>query len=331
MAYRYGLISLLMVLLIGFNLLIHRVAAQSPTPAEALPPFEVALMGDLPYDDEQSLPFQRLIEQVNQSEAAFVIHDGDFKSGSSLCSDDMFQDRKALFNQFRPAFVYIFGDNDWTDCHRANNGAYDPLERLQVVRQLFAAGDKSLGQQPMTLERQSNDPQYARFPENVRWQHHGILFVGLHIVGSNNNLGRTLANDAEYTTRNAANWAWLRDAFDFAKDNNLKGIMLVIQANPGFEKPPSDRTGFNDFISALETELTDYPNPVVLVHGDTHYFRIDKPLPTWEANTPTPPRFLNFTRVETFGSPDVHWLKATIDPSDPQVFWFEPQFVLPEE
>jgi hypothetical protein len=38
-------------------------------------------------------------------------------------------------------------------------------------------------------------------------------------------------------------------------------------------------------------------------------------------------RIMNFTRVETFGTPDVHWVKATIDSSDSNLFRFEPVLV----
>jgi hypothetical protein len=36
---------------------------------------------------------------------------------------------------------------------------------------------------------------------------------------------------------------------------------------------------------------------------------------------------MNFTRVETFGPPDMHWVRATVDPSDPNLFQFEPVVV----
>ena len=35
----------------------------------------------------------------------------------------------------------------------------------------------------------------------------------------------------------------------------------------------------------------------------------------------------NFTRVETFGNPDVHWVRATIDDQDRNVFSFRQQIV----
>ena len=35
----------------------------------------------------------------------------------------------------------------------------------------------------------------------------------------------------------------------------------------------------------------------------------------------------NFTRVETFGARNTHWVSATIDPTNPRVFEFEQQLV----
>jgi hypothetical protein len=63
------------------------------------------------------------------------------------------------------------------------------------------------------------------------------------------------------------------------------------------------------------------------VHGDSHYFRVDKPL-----LDSTGKRVANFTRVETFGDHqptlgDVNWLKVNVDPSSREVFWYEPQIV----
>jgi hypothetical protein len=62
---------------------------------------------------------------------------------------------------------------------------------------------------------------------------------------------------------------------------------------------------------------------VVYVHGDSHVFRVDKPLFGSASR-----RFIeNFTRVETFGYPDTHWVRAIVDPSDPQVIRFRQEIV----
>ena len=58
--------------------------------------------------------------------------------------------------------------------------------------EIFFADKKSLGQRKFELEQQ------PEFPENLRWRRGGVLFLTLHIVGSNNNLGRTPEGDAEY-------------------------------------------------------------------------------------------------------------------------------------
>ncbi|HKY21915.1 MAG TPA: hypothetical protein VJM31_11925 [Vicinamibacterales bacterium] len=288
--------------------------------------FTFGLIGDMPYGAEGDQKFPHVLADLNADRnLSFVVHDGDFKNGSSLCSDDVFLDRFDLFNQSAHPFVYVPGDNEWTDCHRANNGSYDPLERLDALRTLFFDDDQTLGLRTFTLSRQSDDRQYAAHPENVRWVVHNVLFAGLHLVGSNNNLGRTPSGDLEYAARNAANLAWLRQSFAIASARGHKAIMLVIQANPNFELPVTDprRSGFNEFLAALETETITFGRPVVLVHGDSHYFRIDKPL----LGSRSRRRIENFTRVETFGELDNHWLHVTVAPTNPNVFVFDQRIV----
>jgi hypothetical protein len=286
--------------------------------------FTFALIGDMPYGPEGDLKFPHVIDDINSDRnLSFVVHDGDIKNGSTLCSDEMFRNRLELFNTFDQPLIYVPGDNEWTDCHRANNGGYDPLERLAFLRALFFANDESLGERTMTLERQSAEPAYASFPENVRWATKSVMFAGLHIVGSNNNRGRTAAGDAEYAARNAANLAWLADTFARARAEEHKAIMLIIQANPNFELAAAQRTGFNDFLAALEAETLAFGKPVVLVHGDSHYFRIDKPMRAVQSGR----RVERFTRVETFGELDNHWLHVTVDPTNPNVFVFDQRIV----
>ena len=289
-------------------------------------PFEFALIGDLPYSAEQEAKFPNLIADINRSPSAFVVHNGDIKSGGTLCDDATFVSRQQLFQNFEMPFILIYGDNEWTDCHRQGN--YKPIERLAKLREIFSQGSQSQGKRTLTLTRQSETPQFAKYRENVRWIYHGIVFSGINMPGSNNNLGRTPEDDLEYADRNSANLAWIKECFALAKRDKSKGIMLIAQANPGFELDPTDkrRSGYNDFIAALEAQTRNFSGQVVFVHGDTHYFRIDKPLPRFTDETQLP-RLKNFTRVETFGSPNVHWLRAFYDPKNPNVFEFKQQIV----
>jgi hypothetical protein len=245
-----------------------------------------------------------------------VVHDGDIKAGSTFCSDELFERLARQFDTFRHPFIYIFGDNEWSDCARTNG--VTPDNRLEKLRDLFTPGDTSLGQRKLTLERQSADPQFRDFRENVRWAMGNVLFAGLNVPGSANNFGKP-----EFATRNAANIAWLKSSFATAKQDGRRALMIVIQANPFPERGSTNRVnaGFREMLAVLEHETVAFNKPVVLVHGDSHYFRIDKPL------TRGGRRLENFTRVETFGNPDVHWLRVTVDPNDPNVFTFRQQIV----
>src|SRR2546428_2788894 len=329
--------------------------------------FEFALIGDMPYDERTEKEFANVMREMNAADLAFVVHNGDFwgdgafwtekarpelalqrapfvfVGGLPPCSDGTFQDRLGLAQSSRHPFILVPGDNEWADCHRAKPRTYDPLERLTKLRQMFFQGDQSLGRRTLRLTRQSEDTRYAKFRENVRWTYGDVLFVALHVVGSNNNLGRTPEMNAEYSERNAANLAWMRQAFDLATRSGSKAIMIIAQANPLFEnswppdiqrrymlgglglKTPETRraTGFDEFLAALEKETVAFGKPVVYVHGDTHVFRVDKPLVGSKSR-----RIIeNFTRVETFGHPDTHWVRAIVGPRDPGVFSFRQEIV----
>ena len=330
MTKKYLIIAFIVfVSITGFGVLTYaQSSGDSLRDSFASQPFELALIGDLPYSAEQEAKFPSLVADINRSPAAFVVHDGDIKNGFSVCDDATFVSRKQLFDNFEMPFIFVYGDNEWTDCYRSNNGSYDPVERLAKLREIFSQGNQSLGKRTLTLTRQSENPQFAKFRENVRWIYHGVVFFAINMPGSNNNFGRTPEADAEYADRNSANLAWIKECFALAKRSNSKGILLVAQANPGFELDSTDkrRSGYNDFIATLETETGNFPGQVVFVHGDTHYFRIDKPLPYFTDETQLP-RMKNFTRVETFGSPNVHWLRDFYDPTNPNLFEFKQQIV----
>jgi len=280
-----------------------------------------ALIGDVPYSaHDASVSFPNMIEDINRADVAFTVHDGDIKSGSEPCSEEILQTMYRQFQTFESPFVYLFGDNEWTDCGRSPTNRVSPEGWLERLREIYTKGDQSLGKRTMTLTRQSDDKRFTKFRDNVRWTLGGVLFVGLNVPGDANNFGQK-----EFTERNRANLSWTRESFAYARSNEVRAIMLILQANPHFELPSTNRLrpGFNEFLSLIEKETIAFQKPVVFVHGDSHYFRIDKPL----IGSKSKRRLENFTRVETFGYPDVHWVEASIDPTDPNVFVFKPRIV----
>ncbi len=192
------------------------------------------------------------------------------------------------------------------------------MERLRHFRDVFYAQDPPLG-----LEHQSADPAFADYRENMRWTMGRVLFVTLHVVGSNNNFGRTAEADAEYRSRSSADTHWLRESFAQARERDLLGVALAIHADPRFERSPRAhaRTGFSDFVRCLSEEAATFGKPVLLVHGDGHVHRLDHPMRETGSAQPLG----NFTRLEVFGSPTVGWVKVTVDPRSTELFHITPQ------
>lgn len=287
--------------------------------AQAQQGFSFVALGDLPYGAAENAygPYRALIERINQVGPDFSVHVGDFKSGSTLCSDEEFANQRAHFQRFQGAVVYTPGDNEWTDCHRANNGSYDPLERLAALRQLFYTPGRSLGQQPLLVQNQSSlMPSHGRYIENQRWLHQGVLFATVHIVGSNNNLeSRNMAAVQEFFARDAANVAWIEAAFEQAHLQKAKALVLAFQADVFEAKTVwEDFPGWSGFRKTIgETLLplaSRWGKPVLLVHGDSHQFKIDQPFQLHKKP------LSNITRLIVPGAADVRAVKVSVKDSD---------------
>jgi hypothetical protein len=158
--------------------------------AERTARFSFGIWGDMPYvtsngPDVESPRIPALIADMNAAKLAFAVFIGDLKSGGSLCTDDVYAAAVGRFNTFSGPMIYVPGDNEWTDCHRTNNGGYDALERLTFLRRTMFATLDSFGQRPVRLERQG--PPGGVYAENTRWTHGQVVFVALNVPGSNNN------------------------------------------------------------------------------------------------------------------------------------------------
>jgi hypothetical protein len=283
--------------------------------AQAQPAFSFVALGDLPYGSREKAypPYQALIKTINQANPAFSIHVGDFKSGSTLCSNEEFANQHAHFQSFEGALIYTPGDNEWTDCHRKNNGSYDPLERLGTLRKDFFNPDHSLGSRPIRLESQPQVmPGFSRFVENQRWLYQDVLFNTVHIVGSNNNLeSRDPAATAEFHERDTANVAWIKDAFSDATAKQAKLLVFAFQADVFetknmFEDFPG-WSGFRRTISETLLPLAQrWGKPVLVIHGDSHQFKLDQPFSL--SRQP----LSNITRLIVPGASDVRAVKITV-------------------
>jgi len=261
--------------------------------------FTFAAFGDTPYTPDEEARFPGLIAEINREDLAFVVHVGDFKAARAFCTDELFLQRREWFNVFRHPFVFVPGDNEWTDCRRIAGGRYDPLERLGKLRELFSSGDESLGQRRMRLERQLPD-----YPEHARWQLRDALFVTLNVPGPDNN-ARLMPE--EFRRRSVAINEWLGRSFGLARANGTRAVVVLMQANP-WAAPANRYYGFRELHAALARQAREFTGEVLLVHGDTHRYRVDQPL-----RDPASGEVLaNFTRVEVFGYPTMNWVRIRV-------------------
>lgn len=313
--------------------------------------YSIGLWGDLPYSPVQSSAgVPNLIADMNAHALKFTVHDGDLKQGSgSPCDDNLYFQSLAFFNTLRAPAMFTPGDNDWTDCDRPSNGGFNSLERLDRERQIFFSTPYSMGQHRMRQQVQTEAlclgvNGMVPCVENRRWTVRGVTYVTLNVQGSCNNLCDTAPNPAEFAARNAANIKWMNESFAVAKQRRSAALMIIAQANVGWDASDPTRAplrnpatlaqtdgapdGFKDYLLALREQVVAFKKPVAYVHGDSHYFRIDKPF-----LSSTGQRLENFTRVETFGNNaangnnDVHWIKVNVDTRSRDVFSYEPMMV----
>jgi hypothetical protein len=307
--------------------------------------YQFAVFGDFPYTPAQLTVFPAVVDQFNRDRGLrFVAHLGDIKSGSTQCTDEYFTRIRTQFDRFRAPLVYAVGDNEWTDCHRPNNGGYDPLERLDQVREeFFARPGLTLGRRPMPVRSQAA----LGLPENVSFERAGVAFAALHVVGSNNGLapwtdpvtGRPAAapnprQTVEVLTRTAGVLQEIRDTFARARHNRARAVVLMLQADmfdPTVTAPSfADYYAFQPIVAAIARESARFRGPVYLFDGDSHVYRADEPLAAgspWTAFYSVP-AVTNLSRVTVDGSTSgTNYLRVTVHPRGKDVLtWTQVPF-----
>jgi hypothetical protein len=294
--------------------------------------YTFAVIGDIPYGPAQIANFPKVVQQINADpQVQLVTHLGDIKDGSSVCSDEYYAQVKAQFDKFSDPLVYTVGDNEWTDCHRANNGSYDPLERLAKIRSIFfPKPGYTLGQHPAEVTSQAAQG----IPEDVRYTRANVAFAALHIVGSNNSLapwtgktGPTPQQTAEVLGRTASVIQSIRDTFAQARAQHNKSVVLQTQADmfdPTVANPAyADYFAFQPIVQAIAQESAGFNGPVYLFNGDSHVYNDDQPLAAgskWLSLYGVSKPVSNLTRVTIDGSTGVNdYLRVTVDPRDRNV------------
>ncbi|MGF6303985.1 MULTISPECIES: hypothetical protein [Paraburkholderia] len=266
--------------------------------------FAFAVLSDTMHSAADEAATQRLLEAIaRERDVRFIVYDGNLKGPKEVCRDALFERRHALLDSSRTALIFIPGQHDWGDCGTAEAGGFDPVERLDQLRQTLFADPTSMGQNPIALTRESEVSRFRPFRENVRWVVNDkannktgeIVFIGLNAPGPNNHYLSAGGRNGEFEDRVIANAFWLEHAAEYAKRRDARAIVVFIQGDfdpERYERPErfawlhfahsSRRDGFLEFKRSLVKLAQIFPGPVVVIHADDERpaggFVIDQPL-----------------------------------------------------
>ena len=308
--------------------------AEQPKPIErSNQPVTLAVIGDSPYGAAQVADFPALVAAINaDADVERVVHVGDIKNGSTRCDTSYFSTIAGYFTTFADPLVYTPGDNEWTDCHRSNNGKYDPLERLGTLRDIFFANPSfTLGGQALAAFHASLRTRRSRTSPRTRagWRR-GSCFrpctswaAGTVSLPGSATTPPTrwsmIRHDASPKSSIAPQAAidWLDRTFELANKPKSDGVVLFMQADTW---PGSSTDGFSAIIQRMAALALDYGKPVLVIQGDTHVYRTDQPLLTGDAVHGVTQPVPNLTRIVVQGETTSEWLKLRVDPRGPTLF-----------
>ena len=291
----------------GIAALAALCAWSTPVQAEASH-FTFAVIADTMRSPADEASTQRLLDAIGRErEVRFIVYDGNLKGPREVCRDALYERRHALLDNSRLPLFFIPGEHDWVDCGMAEAGGFDPVERLDLLRQTLFADPTSMGQNPIALTRESEVSRFRPFRENVRWvmsesangktgePTRDIVFAGLNAPGPNNRYLTAGGRNGEFEDRVIANAFWLEHAGEYAKRRDARAIVVFIEGDfdPERYKRPerfawlhfarsTRRDGFLEFKRSLIKLAQTFHGPVVVIHSNDERvaggFVIDQPL-----------------------------------------------------
>ncbi len=274
--------------------------------------------------DETTL--QRLIDAIGRDpQISFLVYDGNLKGPRESCVDRLYERRRDLLEASRAPVVFVPGQRDWVTCGTSGAGGYDPVERLDFLRQNFYGDASALGETPLSLTRESEVSRFRPYRENVRWQVGDTVFVTLNAPSGNNHFLNAGGRNGEFEDRVIANGFWLEHAAEYARRRNARAIVIFMQADAlperddrserfswlRFHRAPRD--GYAELRRSLVKLADSFRGPIIVVHPDEarlpRGFTIDQPLRNEKGI-----RIANVTRVVfSLRDPLTQWLQIDAD------------------
>jgi hypothetical protein len=258
------------------------------------------------------LALRSAIAETDADNLAFVVANG-IKSSTEPCTEQVYNRRKALFDEAENGLIVSLAASDWVDCRR-NDGRSAAMERLNRIRDLFFTGEFSFGSTRIPMVRQSLIPKFRNYGENVLWIIGDVMFATINLPANNNHYLSAAGRNSEFEDRLVANRAWLEQLFHTATRKKLKAIVIFSDANPlAKANAPSlfgrsrNRDGFAEMRRRITFLGSKFPGRVLVIHGQSKLDSLASGRIAWQNNV---------------GSLDAGsgWTKITVDPALPTLF-----------
>ena len=207
--------------------------------------------GDIPYGSSEVPILQQQIRDHNlYSPSEFLVHVGDIKSASSSCSESAYKNVAGYLAALRVPTYIIPGDNEWNNCSNLSQ-AWSYWEKH------FTDFEKKFCGTPTTQHQ-------AVRHENWAFVTKGVLCIGINLVAPSSSLSQSQMNtrlqqDADWVSQQ------LRD-----KAGSVRSAVLF-----SHDGPEDSRQSL--FYNQFRTAVATFAKPVLLVHGDDHSWKLDRP------------------------------------------------------
>jgi hypothetical protein len=99
----------------------------------------------------------------------------------------------------------------------------------------------------------------------------------------------------------------LTESFASARARGLRGLVVFLHADM-WNAAGQPRQAFAGLLETLAAETRNFDGEVLLVNGDSHRYRVDRPL----RNPATGAPLGNLLRVMVFGSPSLRWVRIRV-------------------
>ena len=243
MAFLLIILSAIVILIAGMTGLYGRSTQASAAPLssddEIGSRVTIYVTSDVPYSTEEESKLQKDLDRL-PSDATFMVHLGNIQEASvTQCPKARYSHVSSILQQSPVPMFVLPGEEDWVFCPNPEIALAHWTEEFALFEENF-----------------ENNLQVFRprdRPENFCVLHHGVLFVGLHLVGG------PINDTDDWRQRGLDMLEFYFGMLNLHKDS-FRSIVLLGNARPG----PAQEEFFNGLVSGIKP----VGKPIAYVHGN---------------------------------------------------------------